>query len=79
MALVQVKHANKTVHTASVNVISEIHQIIYSLYLDKEFRKKVYNNLMSLIELWYKTGSIFMNSENNKIYDFHNLITQSYR
>ena len=51
MALVQVKHADKTVDNASVNVISEIRQIIYSLFLDKEFRKKVYNNLMSLIKL----------------------------
>ena len=51
MALVQVKQADKTVDNASVNVISEIRQIIYSLFLDKEFRKKVYNNLMSLIKL----------------------------
>ena len=51
MAQVQVKQADKTVDNASVNVISEIRQIIYSLFLDKEFIKNVYNNLASLIKL----------------------------
>ena len=35
MALVQVKRVNKTVASASVNVISKIRQIIYSLFGDK--------------------------------------------
>ena len=27
----------------------------------------------------YKAGSIFINSENSKIYDYNNVIIQSYR
>ena len=41
IALAQVKAGNN-----SENLLSEIRQIIYSLYQSKEITKKVYNNLM---------------------------------
>ena len=33
------------------NLLNEIHQIIYSLYQEKEITKKVYNNMMNSIKL----------------------------
>ena len=36
---------------ASEKLLSEIRQIIYSLYLAKEITKKVYNNIMNLIKV----------------------------
>ena len=41
IALAQVKADNN-----SENLLNEIRQIVYSLYLSKEITKKVYKNLM---------------------------------
>ena len=46
IALEQVKAG----HT-SENLLNEIRQIIYSLHRGKEVNKKVYNNIMNLINL----------------------------
>ena len=46
IALAQVKAGN-----ASEKLLSEIRQIMYSLYLAKEITKKVYNNIMNLIKV----------------------------
>ena len=46
IALAQVKACN-----TSENVLDEIRQIIYSLYLAKEISEKVYNNIMNSIKL----------------------------
>ena len=46
IALVQVKAVN-----TSENLLSEIRQIIYSLYREKRITKKVYNNIMNSIKL----------------------------
>ena len=46
IALASVKAGN-----ASEKLLSEIRQIIYSLYLAKEITKKVYNNIMNLIKV----------------------------
>ena len=46
IALAQVKASNK-----SENLLNEIRQIIYSLYLAKEITKKVHNNIMNSIKL----------------------------
>ena len=42
--LAQVKAGN-----TSENLLNEIHQIIYSLYQEKEVTKKLYNNIMNSI------------------------------
>ena len=46
IALAQVKAGS-----ISENLLNEIKQIIYSLYQEKEVTKKVYNNIMNLINL----------------------------
>ena len=46
IALAQVKAGS-----TSENLLNEIKQIIYSLYQEKEVTKKVYNNIMNLINL----------------------------
>ena len=46
IARAQVKAGN-----TSSNLLSEIHQIIYSLYQKKKITKKVYNNIMNSINL----------------------------
>ena len=46
IALAQVKAGN-----TSENLLSEIREIIYSLYRSKEITKKVYNNIMNSIKL----------------------------
>ena len=46
IALAQVKAGN-----TSENLLNEIRQIIYSLYLEKEITKKVYNNILDSIKL----------------------------
>ena len=46
VALAQVNASN-----TFENLLNEIRQIIYSLYRAKENTKKVYNNIMNLIEL----------------------------
>ena len=44
IALAQVKAGN-----TSENLLSEIHQVTYSLYGAKEITKRVYNNIMNSI------------------------------
>ena len=61
MALSQVKVGNK-----SVNLLNEIRHTIYSLYQAKEITKKVCNNIMNSMTVWYKMDTIFMICENNK-------------
>ena len=46
IALGQVKTGN-----TSENLLNEIRQIIYFLYGEKEFTKKVYNNIMNSLKL----------------------------
>ena len=46
IGLAQVKAGN-----TSENLLSEIRQIIYSLYRAKEFNKKVYNNIINSIKV----------------------------
>ena len=46
IALAQIKAGN-----TSETLLSEIRQIIYSLYRAKEITKKVYNNIMNSIKL----------------------------
>ena len=46
IALAQVKKGN-----TSENLLNEIRQIIYSMCQEKEITKKVYNNIMNLINL----------------------------
>ena len=45
IALAQVKAGNK-----SENLLNEMRQMVYSLYLSKEITKKVYNNLIKSIQ-----------------------------
>ena len=49
IALGQVKACN-----ISENLLNKIRQIIYSLYWAKEITKKVYNNIMYSINLYFK-------------------------
>ena len=49
IALAQVKACN-----ISENLLNKIWQIIYSLYWAKEITKKVYNNIMYSINLYFK-------------------------
>ena len=46
LALAQVKAGNN-----SESLLDEIRQIVYSLYQSKEITKKVYNNVIKLIQL----------------------------
>ena len=46
IALAQVKADN-----ISGNLLNEIGQITYSLYQEKEVTKKVYNNIMNLVNI----------------------------
>ena len=46
LPITQVKAGN-----TSENLLNEIRMIIYCLYREKEFIKKVYNNIMNLIQL----------------------------
>ena len=49
IALAQVKACN-----ISENLLNKTRQIIYSLYWAKEITKKVYNNIMNSISLYFK-------------------------
>ena len=40
----------------SENLLNKNRQIMYSLYQAKEITKKVYNNIMSSIQIQYKNG-----------------------
>ena len=46
IALAQVKAGNN-----SENLLNEVIQIVYSLYQSKEIIKKVYNNIIKLIQI----------------------------
>ena len=46
IALVQIKAGNN-----SQSLLSEIRQIVYSLYQLKEITKKIYNNIIKLIKV----------------------------
>ena len=45
----------------------------YSLYIEKEITKIVYNNIINSIKLKNRMDTIFINSENSKISDPHRL------
>ena len=47
IAFAQVKAGNN-----SESLLNEIRQIVNSLYQSKEITKKVYNNIIKLIEKW---------------------------
>ena len=49
MALAQVKAG-----TTSETLLKEIRKIIYSLYRAKEITRKVYNNIINSIKVYYK-------------------------
>ena len=69
MTLAQVKPSN-----TSEKLLNKIRQIIYSLYEVNKITKKVFNNIMSSINLYYKMDNIFMNSYNSKTSDPHRLL-----
>ena len=69
IALAEIKASN-----TSENLLSEIRQIIHSLYRQKEVTKKLYNNIMNSIKLQNRIDTIFMNSENGKTSDPHRLL-----
>ena len=48
------------------NLRNEIHQIVYSLYQEKEVITKLYKYIMNSIKLQHRMDTIFMNSENSK-------------
>ena len=54
IALAQIKADNN-----SESLLNEIRQIVYSLYQSKEVTKKVYNNIIKLINVEYKNGYYF--------------------
>ena len=49
-------------------------QIKYSLYRAKEITEKMYNNIISLINIYYKMNTIYKNSKNSKTSDPHRLL-----
>ena len=49
IALAQVKPSN-----TAKNLLNEIGQIIYSSCRAKEYTKKVHNNIMDSVKVWYK-------------------------
>ena len=69
IALAQVKACN-----TPENLLTEIRQIIYSLYRAKEVNEKVYNNIRNSIKLYNRMDTLVMNSENSKTSDPHRLL-----
>ena len=69
IALGQVKAGN-----TSKSLLNQIRQIMYFLNHEKEITRKVYNNIMNLISLYKKTGTIFINSGNNETRDSYRLL-----
>ena len=67
--LAQVKVGN-----TSENLRNEVHQIVYSLYQEKEVITKLYNYIMNSIKLQHRMNTIFMNSENSKRSDPQRLL-----
>ena len=49
ISLAQIKAGNN-----SQSLLNEIRQIVYSLYQSKEITKKVYNNILKSIKVYYK-------------------------
>ena len=54
--------------------MKSVEQYIIYIYQVKEITKRVYNNLMNLINLKNRMDTIFMNSENNKTSEPHRLL-----
>ena len=69
IAFVQIKTTN-----TSENLLNEVHQIIYSLYREREVTKKVYNNIMNLIKLKNTMNTLFIYSRNSKTSNPHRLL-----
>ena len=69
LPITQVKAGN-----TSENLLNEIRMIIYCLYREKEFIKKVYSNIMNLIQLSIGMDTIFMNSKYTGTSDLHRLL-----
>ena len=69
IVLVQLKAGN-----ASEKFLNEFHQIIYSLYREKEITKKIYNNIMNSTKSEDGMGAIIINSRNSKTSDSHRLL-----
>ena len=76
VVLAQIKAGN-----TSENLLTEIRQIIHSLYQEKEVTKKAYNNVfkkdqayMNSRKSWNRMDTIFMNSKNSGISDPHRLL-----
>ena len=70
IALAQIKAGNN-----SESLLNEIRQIVYSLYQSKGITKKVYHNIIKSMKKYNaKMYTIFMNSENSRISEFHVLI-----
>ena len=46
-----IAHAQVKASNNSKNVLNKIRQIFYSLYQSKEITKKVYNNIIKLIQI----------------------------
>ena len=51
IALTQIKAGND-----SEDLLNEIRQIVYSLYQSKEITKKVYNNIIKSMKVYYEYG-----------------------
>ena len=63
------------VRNISENLLNDgINQIVYFLYRANEITQKVYNNIMNSVKYNTKLNTIFMNSKNSKISDFHRLL-----
>ena len=69
-----IAHAQVKAGNTPENLLNEIRQIIYSLYLAKEITKKVYNDIMNSIKLESRIDTIFMNSKNSKTSEPHRLL-----
>ena len=69
IAIAQVKTSN-----TPANLLNEIRQIKYFLYQAKEIIKKVFNNTMNSIKVWFKVDTIFINSGNSKTVHSHRVL-----
>ena len=69
IAIAQVKTSN-----TPENLLNEIRQIKYFLYQAKEIIKKVFNNMMNSIKVWFKVDTIFINSGNSKTVQSHRVL-----
>ena len=69
IGLAQVKAGN-----TFENLLNEIHQIRYFLYQVKRITKKLFNNIMNSIRSYNRMDTLFINSLNSKIFDYHRLL-----